>query len=179
MHELHTQVVAVLEKVKLTKRRRWQYCNWTIEFESWQRRNFAVHQSWPTSTTVGAQKSYGLVRGPPLNMYRKGRWGGWTESNTRTLLNNTTFVLLLFIKAAILCSLDLLLYSVCYPFRDQRDILAYVPLTKSLFKSAGITVSHFFSMLPSTMKYLYSVESVRMHFPAKQPCTNDTVCNAA
>jgi hypothetical protein len=34
-------------------------------------------------------------------------------------------------------------------------------------------------MLPSTLKYLYSVELVRMHFPAKQPCTNDTVCNAA
>jgi hypothetical protein len=33
-------------------------------------------------------------------------------------------------------------------------------------------------MLPSTLKYLYSVEPVRMHFPAKQPCTNDTVCNA-
>ena len=52
-----------------------------------------------------------------------------------------------------------------YPFRDQRDI--YVPLTKSLFKSAGITVSRFFSMLPSILKYLYSVEPVRMHFPAK------------
>ena len=55
----------------------------------------------------------------------------------------------------------------------------YVPLTNSPFKSAGITVSHFFSLLPSTLKYLYSVEPVRMHFPAKQPCTNDTVCNAA
>jgi len=55
----------------------------------------------------------------------------------------------------------------------------YVPLTKSLFKSAGITVSDFFSMLLSTLKYLHSVEPVRMHFPAKQPCTNDTVCNAA
>jgi len=44
---------------------------------------------------------------------------------------------------------------------------------------AGITASHFFSMLPSTLKYLYSAEPVRMHFPAKQPCTNDTVCNAA
>ena len=56
----------------------------------------------------------------------------------------------------------------------------YIPLTKSLFKSAGITVCHFFSMLPSTLKYLHSAEPVRMHFPAKQPyCTNDTVCNAA
>ena len=36
-----------------------------------------------------------------------------------------------------------------------------------------------FAMLPSTLKYLYSIEPVRMHFPAKQPCTNDTVCNAA
>jgi hypothetical protein len=43
----------------------------------------------------------------------------------------------------------------------------YVPLTKSLFKSAGITVSHFFSMLSSTLKYLYSVEPVRMHFPVQ------------
>jgi hypothetical protein len=34
------------------------------------------------------------------------------------------------------------------PFRDQPDI--YVPLKRSLFKSAGITVSHFLSMLPST-----------------------------
>jgi hypothetical protein len=34
-------------------------------------------------------------------------------------------------------------------------------------------------MLPSALKYLYSVGSVRMHFTAKQPCTNDTVCNAA
>ena len=40
----------------------------------------------------------------------------------------------------------------------------YVPLIKSLFKSAGITVSHFFSMLPSTLKYLCSAEPVRMHF---------------
>jgi hypothetical protein len=40
--------------------------------------------------------------------------------------------------------------------------------------SAGIIVSHFFSMLPSTLKYLYSVEPVRIHFPTKQPCTNDT-----
>jgi hypothetical protein len=53
-----------------------------------------------------------------------------------------------------------------------------VPLTKSLFKSAGITVSHFFSMLPPTLKHLYSVEPVRMHFPTKQQCTNNTVCNA-
>ena len=28
------------------------------------------------------------------------------------------------------------------------------------------------------LKYLYSIEPVRMHFPVKQPCTNDTVCNA-
>jgi len=53
-----------------------------------------------------------------------------------------------------------------WPLRDHRDI--YVPLTKSLFKSAGIRVTYIFSMLPSTLKYLYSVEPVRMHFPAKQ-----------
>ena len=57
--------------------------------------------------------------------------------------------------------------------------LIHVLLTKSLFKSAGIRVSHFFSMLPSTLMYFCSVEPVRMHFPAKQLCTNDTVCNAA
>jgi len=34
-------------------------------------------------------------------------------------------------------------------------------------------------MLPSILKYLYSAEPVRMHFPTKQPCTNDTMCNAA
>ena len=34
-----------------------------------------------------------------------------------------------------------LLSQIIYPFRDLRDM--YVPLTKSLFKSAGITVSHF------------------------------------
>ena len=28
------------------------------------------------------------------------------------------------------------------------------------------------------LEYLYSVEPVRMHFPTKQPCANDTVCNA-
>ena len=72
--------------------------------------------------------------------------------------------------------LQILPHNPLWPFRDQRDI--YVPLTKSIFKSSGITVPHFFSMLPSTWKYLYSVEPVRMHFPAKQPCTNDTVCNA-
>ena len=32
-----------------------------------------------------------------------------------------------------------------------------------------------FSMLPSTLKYLYSVEPIRMHFPTKQPCTNDSI----
>jgi hypothetical protein len=34
-------------------------------------------------------------------------------------------------------------------------------------------------MLPSTLEYLYSVEPVRINFPAKQPCTNNTVCYAA
>jgi hypothetical protein len=52
-------------------------------------------------------------------------------------------------------------------------------LKKSLFKTARITVSHFFSTLQSTLKYVYSVELVRMHFPAKQPCTNDTVTTVA
>jgi len=61
----------------------------------------------------------------------------------------------------------------------NRTYLVYVPLKRSLFKSAVITVSLFFSMLPSTLKYLYSIKLVRMHFPAKQPCTNDIVCNAA
>jgi hypothetical protein len=34
-------------------------------------------------------------------------------------------------------------------------------------------------MLPSTLKYLYSAKPVRIHFPTKQPYTNDTVCDAA
>jgi hypothetical protein len=53
----------------------------------------------------------------------------------------------------------------------------YISHLQRVFKSTGVTVSHFFSMLPSTLKYLYSVEPVIMHFPAKQPCTNDAVCN--
>jgi hypothetical protein len=60
----------------------------------------------------------------------------------------------------------------CYPSGPEKTLCKwgiYVILTKSLFKSAGIIVSHFFSMLPSTLKYLYSIEPVRMHFPAKQP----------
>ena len=43
-------------------------------------------------------------------------------------------------------------------------IYIYIPPTKGLFKSAGITVSHFFSMLLSTLR---------------QTCTNDTACSAA
>jgi len=57
--------------------------------------------------------------------------------------------------------------------------MSHLQHLQSLFMSAGITVSHCFSMLHSTLKYLYSVEPVRMHFLAKQLCTNDTVCNAA
>jgi len=34
-------------------------------------------------------------------------------------------------------------------------------------------------MLPFTLKYLYSIEPVRMHFPTKQACINVTVRNAA
>jgi hypothetical protein len=74
-----------------------------------------------------------------------------------------------------------LLYSIprnviIYLFRDKRDI--YISLTKGLFKSAGIILSHFSSMLPSPLKYLYSVKPVRMHFPEKQARTNDALCNA-
>jgi hypothetical protein len=35
-------------------------------------------------------------------------------------------------------------------------------LQRVFLKSAGITLSHFFSMLPSTLKYFYSAEPVRM-----------------
>ena len=62
------------------------------------------------------------------------------------------------------------------PVVTSGDI--YVPLIKSLFKSAGITVSHFFSVLPSTLKYLYSVEPVRMHFPEMILCAM-LLCNIA
>jgi len=63
------------------------------------------------------------------------------------------------------------------PFVTSGTYMSH--LQRVFFKSTGITVFHFFSMLPSTLKYLYSVEPVIMHFPAKQPCTNYTVCNAA
>ena len=63
------------------------------------------------------------------------------------------------------------------PFVTSGTYISH--LQRVFFKSPGVTVSHFFSMLPSTLKYLYSVEPVRTHFPAKQPYTNDTVCNAA
>ena len=33
--------------------------------------------------------------------------------------------------------------------------------------------------LHATLKYLYSVEPVRMHFSMEQQCTNNTVCKAA
>jgi hypothetical protein len=39
----------------------------------------------------------------------------------------------------------------------------YISHLQTVFKSAGVTVSHFFSMLPSTLKYIYSDEPVRMH----------------
>ena len=55
------------------------------------------------------------------------------------------------------------------PFVTSRTYMSHLP---SFFKYARITASQFFSMLPSTLKYVYSVEPVRMHFPAKQPyCT--------
>jgi hypothetical protein len=44
----------------------------------------------------------------------------------------------------------------------SRTYTVYVPFTNSLFKSAGIRVSHFFSRLPSTLKYLSYVEPVRI-----------------
>ena len=47
----------------------------------------------------------------------------------------------------------------------------YVALTKSIFKSVGITVTHLFSMLPNTLKYLYSVEPVRMALCAMLLCS--------
>jgi hypothetical protein len=51
-------------------------------------------------------------------------------------------------------------------------------ITKCLCKPAGIPVTQFFSMMPSTLNYLHSAK-VRMHFPAKQPCTYVAVCSAA
>ena len=52
------------------------------------------------------------------------------------------------------------------PFVTSGTYMSHIQRVFS--KSAGITVSHFFSMLPSTLKYLYSVELVRMHFPVYQ-----------
>jgi len=51
-----------------------------------------------------------------------------------------------------------------YAFDPFLTSGTYMSHLQSLFKSAGITVSHFFSLLPSTLKYLYSAEPVRMHF---------------
>jgi len=92
----------------------------------------------------------------------------------------------LFLHAAIYLEVSLFRWTGRNAFSRETAVYkwccmqcCYAVLTESLFKSAGITVSHFFSTLPSTWKYLCSVEPVRMHFPAKQPCTNDTVCNAA
>jgi len=49
-----------------------------------------------------------------------------------------------------------------YRFNPFVTSGTYMSHSKSLFKSTEITVSHFFSMLPSTLKYLHSVEPVRM-----------------
>jgi hypothetical protein len=84
------------------------------------------------------------------------------------------------------------------PFRKtDSQSLGLVTSAMSFFNSfvtSGTYMSHlqsvfssplwtqyptFFSMLSSTLKYLYSVEPVRINFAAKQPYTNDTVCNAA
>jgi hypothetical protein len=48
------------------------------------------------------------------------------------------------------------------------------PTYKESFQVHWENSNLFFSMLPPTSKYLYSVEPVRMHFPAKHQCTNDT-----
>jgi len=49
---------------------------------------------------------------------------------------------------------------------------------KQSFQIRWVTVSHFFSVLPSTLKYLYSVEPVRMHFPEMILCAM-LLCNIA
>jgi len=69
------------------------------------------------------------------------------------------------------------LLAFLYPFRSQLD--TYVPFTNIVCKSAGLPAAHFFSMLPSTLNYLYSVKPVRMHFPVKQRSANDTECSAS
>jgi hypothetical protein len=108
----------------------------------------------------------------------------WTVSMAVGLENRTRTS----VMSRIISHINLLeLFLRVYYCRDHRYLVfinpfvtggTYVSLKKSLFKSAGITVSHFFSMLPSTL-YLYFVEPVRMQFPAKQPCTYDTLCSAA
>ena len=55
----------------------------------------------------------------------------------------------------------------------------YMSHLQRVFMSAGITVPQLFSMLPSTLKCLYTAEPVSMHFPAKQQFKNDNACNAA
>jgi hypothetical protein len=94
--------------------------------------------------TGGSHNSEGLTRGPPLctHVFRVG--GRRIELIITHLFTNTTFVLLLFIKVAMLCSVDLL-YYVClivllkllrwlkaaYTFRDGR-ILASTGLPNAL-----------------------------------------------
>jgi len=62
------------------------------------------------------------------------------------------------------------------PFVTSGTYMSHLQIVFA--KSTGIPVSHF-SMLPSTLKYLYSVKPVRMNFPAKQVSANDTECSAA
>jgi hypothetical protein len=58
-------------------------------------------------------------------------------------------------SAGIIRNVDFVLGPV---FNSYVTSGSYMSHLQSLFKSAGLTVSHFFSMLPSTLKYLYSVE---------------------
>jgi len=112
----------------------------------------------------------------PLYSYFKGSCVMWYSSTQSVLGHGTWWAGFQFCTWCYDDSCGWQKGATAKPFCDQQDI--YAPLTNSLCKSAGIPVSHF-SMLPSTLKYLYSVKLVRMHFPVKQASANDTQCSAA
>ena len=58
-------------------------------------------------------------------------------------------------------------FPISLPFCDQQDILLSltIPFFSQLGKSGSLV-----SMLPSNVDFLYSVQTIWMHFPTKQHC---------
>jgi hypothetical protein len=55
------------------------------------------------------------------------------------------------------------------PFVTSGTYMSHLQIV--FFKFAGVTVSHFFSMLPSTLKYIYFAEPVRMNCVCCAACS--------